>query len=252
MGRLITRRKLMTGVALTAPFIISGCDRLTDAPAFRNLVLRQGERLSSRAQRFLGRDALAPEFTEAELSPFFRTNGTRRPDTEEYDQHESEGFANWRVRFGGLVNNPIEVSMADLRALPSRTQITRHDCVEGWSAIGKWKGAQLGQLLDAAQLQPDARFIVFRCADSLRRGPYYESIDLVDAFHPQTLLAYELNDEALPIGNGAPVRLRVERQLGYKQAKYITGIDAVASFDDIEGGGGGYWPDSGYDWYAGI
>jgi DMSO/TMAO reductase YedYZ molybdopterin-dependent catalytic subunit len=142
-----------------------------------------------------------------------------------------------------------------VRALPSRTQITRHDCVEGWSAIGKWKGARLSAVLDAAGLKPSARYIVFHCADPMEAdgtSPYYESIDLDDAFHEQTLLAYELNDKPLPIANGAPLRLRVERQLGYKHAKYVMRLEAVESFAAIHGGGGGYWEDQGYQWYAGI
>ena len=139
-------------------------------------------------------------------------------------------------------------------AMPKRTQITRHDCVEGWSAIGKWTGVPLKLLLDAAGLKSSARYIVFHCADKMSNGAmYYESIDLVDAMHPQTMLAWALNDSILPIGNGAPLRLRVERQLGYKQAKYIQRVEAVASLDQVYGGKGGYWEDgAGYEWYAGI
>jgi DMSO/TMAO reductase YedYZ molybdopterin-dependent catalytic subunit len=148
----------------------------------------------------------------------------------------------------------LALSLAELRALPARTQITRHDCVEGWSAIGQWTGVPLGSVLAQAQLAPEVRFIVLFCADELERGDggYYESIDLMDAFHPQTLLAYELNGRPLPVANGAPLRLRVERQLGYKQAKYLMRIEAVARLDGIGGGKGGYWEDRGYEWYAGI
>ena len=158
----------------------------------------------------------------------------------------------------GLVERPLSLSLANLRAQPSRTQITRHDCVEGWSAIGKWKGARLGPLLDQAKLKTTARYIVFHCADTLDpdtldgSGQYYESIDLVDAYHPQTLLAYDLNDKPLPVANGAPLRLRVERQLGYKQAKYVMRLEAVEDFAHIARGKGGFWEDRGYEWYAGI
>ena len=124
--------------------------------------------------------------------------------------------------------------------------------MEGWSAIGEWTGPQLSQILDAAGVQPEANFIVFRCADNLNGADYYESCDMDDAFHPQTIIAHELNGEPLPVRNGAPLRLRIERQLGYKHAKYLTGIEAVASLDDIGGGSGGYWEDRGYQWYAGI
>jgi DMSO/TMAO reductase YedYZ molybdopterin-dependent catalytic subunit len=143
--------------------------------------------------------------------------------------------------------------LAQLRGLPQRSQITRHDCVEGWSAIGGWTGPQLGPLLRHAGLLPQAKYIVFHCADDFGSSKYYESIDLVDAFHPQTILAHALNGQPLPIANGAPIRLRVERQLGYKHAKYVMRIQAVASLAGIGAGKGGYWEDSGdYAWYAGI
>ena len=124
--------------------------------------------------------------------------------------------------------------------------------MEGWSAIGQWTGPQLSALLERAALKPEARFIVFRCADDFKGNPYYESVDLVDALHPQTIVAHALNGEPLPVRNGAPLRVRIERQLGYKSAKYLTAIEAVASLEGIEGGKGGYWEDRGYHWYAGA
>jgi DMSO/TMAO reductase YedYZ molybdopterin-dependent catalytic subunit len=137
--------------------------------------------------------------------------------------------------------------------MPVRTQITRHDCVEGWSAIGQWHGVPLKLLLDAVRLRPDARYIVFHCADRFGDVPYYESIDLIDAFHPQTIIAWGMNGDLLPVPNGAPLRLRVERQLGYKHAKYIERIEAVPNLAGLYGGRGGYWEDShDYEWYAGI
>ena len=141
--------------------------------------------------------------------------------------------------------------------MPGRTQITRHDCVEGWSSIAKWTGARLGPLVDQAGLKPQARYLVFHCFDTLDgpmdgKGRYYESIDLIDAYHPQTILAYAMNDRALPVAHGAPLRLRVERQLGYKQAKYIMRIEAVADYAHLHQGAGGFWEDRGYEWYAGI
>jgi DMSO/TMAO reductase YedYZ molybdopterin-dependent catalytic subunit len=152
------------------------------------------------------------------------------------------------------VERPRAYSLAELRALPARTQITRHDCVEGWSAIAKWKGARLSALLEEARPQPAARFVVFHCYDTMDPSGdrYYESIDFEDAFHPQTLLAYEWNNQPLPIPYGAPLRLRVERQLGYKMAKYIRRVELVADLERIRGGKGGYWEDRGYEWYAGI
>ena len=145
------------------------------------------------------------------------------------------------------------IPLADLRALPARTQTTRHDCVEGWSAIGKWAGVPLAEVLKRAGLKPSARYIVFHCADRYGAETYYESVDLIDAFHPQTIIAHMLNGEPLPVKNGAPLRMRIERQLGYKHAKYTNGIEAVANLGAIRGGKGGYWEDTtGYQWYAGI
>ena len=148
---------------------------------------------------------------------------------------------------------PLSLSLDRIMGLPQRTQITRHDCVEGWSAIGRWTGVPLSILLDGAGLREQARFLVFHCMDRFGAWPYYESIDLIDAFHPQTLLAFGLNGRFLPIANGAPLRLRVERQLGYKHAKYLARIEAVASLAGTHRGAGGYWEDSSdYEWYAGI
>jgi DMSO/TMAO reductase YedYZ molybdopterin-dependent catalytic subunit len=162
-------------------------------------------------------------------------------------------FVDWRVTIGGLVVKPTRFSLADLRAMPSRTQITRHDCVEGWSAIGKWTGVPLGDLMHHVQPSPDARYAVFHCADIDDQGiAYYESMALEDLYHPQTILAYDLNGKALDVPHGAPARLRFERQLGYKHAKYVMEIELVSSLAGIGGGKGGYWEDQGYEWYAGI
>jgi len=198
---------------------------------------------------------MAQEFSPADLSPTFRSNGTRDPDTDAYNALAATNFEGYTLKVGGLVDVPGEYSLAALRALPSRTQITRHDCVEGWSAIGKWQGARLSAVLNAAKPKANARYVVFHCADPMASDGtdfYYESIDLDDAMHEQTILAYTLNDKALPIENGAPLRLRVERQLGYKHAKYVTAIALVDSFGNVGGGKGGYWEDNGYQWYAGI
>ena len=131
--------------------------------------------------------------------------------------------------------------MAELKDLPSRTQITRHDCVEGWSCIGKWKGVPLAALLELVGPRRTARYVMFYCADAMNLSgdKYYESIDLDGASHAQTILAYEMNGQALPIAHGAPLRLRDERQLGYKMAKYIMRIELVADFTGIGDGKGG-------------
>jgi DMSO/TMAO reductase YedYZ molybdopterin-dependent catalytic subunit len=251
MSRLLTRRGVLTGIGYSV--IAGGTAGLAFSPAFRDLILGTGEKLAYQSHRLIGRNALAPEFTEAEMSPVFRTNGNTMPASGDYQAHVASGFANWQLQVDGLVAAPKTFSLATLRAMPARTQITRHDCVEGWSAIGKWTGVPLSTLLSQVTLLPAARYLVLHCADDFGGQKYYESIDLVDAFHPQTILAHAMNDQALTVGHGAPLRLRVERQLGYKQAKYVMRVEAVASLDGIGLGKGGYWEDQiGYDWYAGI
>ncbi|MGH6955552.1 MAG: molybdopterin-dependent oxidoreductase, partial [Caulobacteraceae bacterium] len=153
---------------------------------------------------------------------------------------------------GGLVNQPASLSLADLRALPARSQITRHDCVEGWSCIGEWTGARMGPLMAMAGLKPEAKHIVLYCADTLDGAKYYETLDRFDVDHPQTILAYGMNGAPLTVAHGAPLRLRAERYLGYKQAKYVMRLTAVDRFDNIAGGNGGYWEDRGYQRYGGI
>lgn len=252
--RSLHRRGWLGGLGASfAGLWLAACDRISMSD--RGMaVLDSAEKLTLRAQRLVvDRHALAQEFSPALVSANFRPNGSTDPDDPAYRAHAAAGFADWKLVVDGLVERPLTLSLAELRAQPARTQITRHDCVEGWSDIAKWTGARLGPLLDRAGLKPDARYIVFHCADSLDgETKYYESIDLIDAYHPQTLLAYDMNDAPLPIANGAPVRLRVERQLGYKHAKYVMRVEAVASFAKLEGGQGGYWPDRGYEWYAGI
>lgn len=250
---ILSRRRLIgIGAAGAGGLLLGGCDRLNESATFRG-VLGGATGLNQRAHRFLMGDALAREFTEAELSPVFKANGSLSVADPAYRRHLAQQFGGWALQVGGLVRQPLVLPLSALKALPQRTQITRHDCVEGWSAIGKWQGPQLGHVLAAAGLLPNARYVVFHCADVLEGAPYYESIDLVDAFHPQTILAWRMNDAPLSEAHGAPIRLRVERQLGYKQAKYVMRIELRASLAGLYGGGGGHWEDArGYQWYAGI
>ncbi|MGJ4953540.1 molybdopterin-dependent oxidoreductase [Bradyrhizobium sp. HKCCYLS20291] len=258
MTRHVSRRQFLAGLAYgSAAASLAGCDRLTQS-AEVDAMLRIAERWTMTSQRLLlSHQPLAREFAESDLSPTFRANGTQMPDSEEYSQLLDGGFAGWRLQVDGLVQRPLRLSLAELKRFPPRTQITRHDCVEGWSAIGKWEGVALRHVLDVAGLLPDARYVVFHCADELERsldgsGRYYESIDLLDALHPQTILAYGMNGTDLPVAHGAPLRLRVERQLGYKHAKYLMRIEVVATISHLWGGKGGFWEDRGYEWYAGI
>jgi DMSO/TMAO reductase YedYZ molybdopterin-dependent catalytic subunit len=291
--RLDRRALLKRSAAAAGASLLAGCDRLSNARWFRR-TLETGEDANLFVQRLLlSPSKLAPEYSEAEISPWFKPNGSTDPGDKSYKAMAKKNFADWQLEIGGLVDNPAKYSLADLRAMPARTQITRHDCVEGWSCIGKWTGVPLSELLQKAGLKPQARYIVFHCADvmegagssddddeeedskpegrSASKGEvtaknddggddqpqahpvyYYESIDLEDAFHAQTILAYEMNGAPLPIPHGAPLRLRVERALGYKMAKYVMRIEAVERYDKFGSGKGGYWEDRGYDWYAGI
>jgi DMSO/TMAO reductase YedYZ molybdopterin-dependent catalytic subunit len=251
---ILPRRRFLQGAMLGAGgFALAGCDAITDNDAVLDVV-RQADRLTYGAQRSLvDRQALAREFSPEQMSRTFRANGSTSIDTPDYQRHMAERFANWQLRVDGLVAKPLSLSMAQIMAMPAREQITRHDCVEGWSAIGKWRGAPLALILKAAGLSARARYLVFHCADTLDGRLYYESIDLVDAFHPQTILAWSMNGAMLPVAHGAPLRLRVERLLGYKHAKYVQRIEAVESFANIHQGKGGYWEDvSAYEWYGGI
>jgi DMSO/TMAO reductase YedYZ molybdopterin-dependent catalytic subunit len=255
------RRDLLRAFAAIGGLALSGCDRVAGAPRFRS-ALNAASSLTYKVQRLLiGARRLAPEYSEADISPAFRPNGSIDPQDEDYLKLFGNHFTDWRLKVHGLVERELSLSLAQLRALPTRTQITRHDCVEGWSCIAKWTGVPLAELLWRAGVRPEARFAVFHCADTLDDGSesvdpenilYYESIDLIDAAHPQTIVAYDMNGAPLTVRHGAPLRLRVERQLGYKMAKYIMRIELVQSLSGLHGGQGGYWEDRGYEWYAGI
>lgn len=254
---MIDRRKLLLGSAALA---LSGC-KVFDSASGSDSTLRRlfasHEGLTRSTQRALISDRLAPEFTEADIRQGQRPNGSTDPVDATYRQMAQSGFQDYRLTVTGLVETPQTLSLADLTALPSRTQITRHDCVEGWSCIAKWQGVPLGTILNTAKPKLTARYAVFHCFDAIERGLsgevfYYESIDLIDAFHPQTILAYAMNGAPLPVANGAPLRLRVERQLGYKMAKYVHTIELTDSLAALGFGRGSYWADRGYEWYAGI
>jgi DMSO/TMAO reductase YedYZ molybdopterin-dependent catalytic subunit len=250
------RRSLLRGgLALGAGGALAGCDALShDDTAVQ--VLRSAETLSNVVHRALGRRAMAQEFTRADIAPTFRANGTTMPAGQAYAAMVANGFADWRLKVDGMVGQPLELSMPQLQAMPARTQITRHDCVEGWSCIGQWKGVRLSHLLRLARPRPEARFVLFHCLDRMEEDDqdsmYYESVDLDDAYHEQTILAWELNGKPVPVENGAPLRARIERQLGYKQPKFLHRVELVAGFADRGGGRGGYWEDQGYNWYGGI
>jgi DMSO/TMAO reductase YedYZ molybdopterin-dependent catalytic subunit len=247
------RRLLQAAIAGTGASLLAGCDALSNNPRFVD-ALSIAEPLNQRLQRALTGNRLAIEYPESMISPVFRPNGSIDPRTPEYLALKAGNFSNYRLQVAGLVERPQEFSLDALRAMPARTQITRHDCVEGWSVIGKWSGVPLSRLIDLAGVKPGARYVVFHCFDDLTGdgSRYYESIDLADAYHPQTILAHSLNGSPIPVSNGAPVRMRIERKLGYKQPKYVKLIELVDGYGRLAAGKGGYWEDQGYDWYGGI
>jgi DMSO/TMAO reductase YedYZ molybdopterin-dependent catalytic subunit len=261
-GFSLTRRSFLTGAALGASAIgLSGCDAFDGALQVGSGVrtaLERANDLTYRVQRLLGGGhTMAQEFTEADIRQPQRPNGVTAPQDAEYLALQAGDFRDWRLKITGLVERPLELSREQLMAMPSRTQITRHDCVEGWSCIAKWTGVPLSLVLDEARVKPQARYAMFYCMDTIERSlagsvRYFGSIDLVDARHPQTILAYAMNGRPLPVSNGAPLRVRVERQLGYKMPKYIREIALIDSFSSVGFGKGGYWEDRGYDWYGGI
>ena len=185
----LSRRRFLIGSSVAATGLLTGCDALVENASVNN-ILQKAEALTMGSQRLLqAHEPLAREFTESDLSPIFKANGTQMPDSEDYARLMEGNFADWRLVVNGMVRTPLSLSLADLKAMPSRTQITRHDCVEGWSAIGKWTGVPLGLVLQKAGLAPGARYAVFYCADEYEKsldgsGQYYESVDLIDAFHP--------------------------------------------------------------------
>jgi DMSO/TMAO reductase YedYZ molybdopterin-dependent catalytic subunit len=254
---MMNRRNLLLGAAALS---LSGCkilDSVSKGDSSLRALFASTEGLTMGAQRLLAGDALAPEFSEADIRQGQRPNGSTDPTGAEYLALKAGGFRDYRLQVTGLVETPLSLTFAEITALPSRTQITRHDCVEGWSCIAKWTGVPLGLVLDLARPKLTARYALFHCYDAIEKSLsgevfYYETLDLREAYHPQSILAYGMNGAPLPVANGAPLRLRAERNLGYKMAKYIHTIELIDSFAMLAGGKGSYWADRGYSWYAGI
>ncbi|WP_131196992.1 molybdopterin-dependent oxidoreductase [Lichenihabitans psoromatis] len=254
-----TRRTILTrGAAAIAALGLAGCEKITDNPFARQVLDGVGGLNRTAQEAILGSEQLAPEYEFSDVSTMFYANGSTDPDDEHYKAMAAKSFVAYKLVVDGLVERPLELTLAELRAMPARTQITRHDCVEGWSCIGQWTGTPLQGVLDRAGVKATARYVVFYCFDTMDDGdpsgptPFYGSVDLLAARHPQTILAYDMGGKPLEVKYGAPLRLRVERQLGYKMTKYIKRIQLMEDFKDIGQGKGGYWEDSGYQWYAGI
>jgi DMSO/TMAO reductase YedYZ molybdopterin-dependent catalytic subunit len=248
-NQTMTRRAAITaGVASLGAVVFARYPR--ELPPTYGHILRMGDAVTYAAQRaLLPRQSLAREYTRADITSFPAIGttdpGARRTELgQEYKKLQADGFKDWKLEVEGSVKNPQTFSLAELKELPSRTQITRHACEEGWSAIGEWTGVQLRHVLEAVELKPSARFVVYTSYDD-----WVDSIDLLDAFHPQTILAYGMNGRDLPIPHGAPVRLRLETQLGAKSLKFLNRLTVVDEFDD---GGPIGAIQNGWAWYMGI
>jgi DMSO/TMAO reductase YedYZ molybdopterin-dependent catalytic subunit len=250
---ITSRRTFITGLASAGGLLLTGCSR--ELPPTYGNVLRMGDVLTYKAQRLLlPTQSLAKEYDRREISSIVAIGTTDPADPRQsafnatngalYERLRSDGFSDWRLSIEGRVARPGTYSLADLKRFPPRTQITKHTCEEGWSAIAEWTGVPLRRVLEAAGMLPSARFVNFYAFDDIAEG-----IDMFDALHPQTILAYGMNGRDLPISHGAPVRLRVETQLGYKSTKYIRRIVVKDEFDDL-----GKLGDlqNGWSWYAGI
>jgi DMSO/TMAO reductase YedYZ molybdopterin-dependent catalytic subunit len=243
-NQLITRRKAIITLTSLSALLLPGCSKKLP-PTYGN-ILRMGDALTYAAHRtLLPGQSLVKEYRQSDISSFPATGTTNPGDpltpsySEAYGRLNSNAFADWRLSVEGKVTRPGLYSLDDLRKFPPRTQITRHTCEEGWTAIGEWTGVPLSRVLDKAGILPSARFVNFYAYDG-----YVESIDMLDAFHPQTILAYGMNGQDLSVAHGAPVRLRVETQIGYKSVKFLQRIVVTNEFVDMG--------DSGWAWYVGI
>jgi DMSO/TMAO reductase YedYZ molybdopterin-dependent catalytic subunit len=244
--RISRRTLLATGAsALAGGWLSAGCSGA--AQPLSGTFLGLGDALTYAAHRtLLPQQALAREFSRDRISPL-PENGTTNPEDENYQRLLRGKFEDWRLPISGLVAQPTAMSLDDLKRFPARTQITQHTCEEGWSAIAEWTGVQLSRVIEAVGIKPAARYIVFHTVDG-----WWDSLDMSDALHPQTILTYGMNGRELPVPHGAPIRLRVERQLGYKSLKFLKTMTITDRLDNVEDGTGAVGVADGYSWYSGI
>lgn len=245
------KRKVFIATSLSAA--LSACSaigtKLNDNRGFHN-VLTGAESVN---ERVIGTHGRARLYTAADISADFPINSLDTPGSSRYMRLIADGYRSYSVAVGGAVEHPLRLSLAHLQHMMNVTQITRHDCVEGWSVVARWQGVRLADVLAMARPRRSARYVVFHTFDVDANGtPYYESLSLEQAAHPQTLLALRQNGKPITAERGAPVRLTVPTQLGYKSAKWVASIEVRDSMNELYGGKGGYWEDQGYEWYAGI
>jgi DMSO/TMAO reductase YedYZ molybdopterin-dependent catalytic subunit len=206
-----------------------------------------GETLNYASQRLLTKHSLAREFPKSEISKIPVANEIA-PFNDAFKRLQAGGFVDWRLAVSGMVARPASFSLAQLKSYPSRSQITQLACEEGWSYIAEWIGVPLSHVLEVVGIEPQAKYVVYSSIDP----DWWDSIDMADAFHPQTFLAYGMNGGELSVGNGGPLRMRVPRQLGYKSVKFITHLTVTDSLKAFGKGLGSASPEAGYAWYAGI
>jgi DMSO/TMAO reductase YedYZ molybdopterin-dependent catalytic subunit len=252
MSNLSRRKLITTGLAATAGAsglaVATGlAHRYGLIPPDHGGIYGLGETLTYSAQRLLTRHSLAREFPRSLISKTPFPNG-KPPQDEAFQRLQAGAFADWRLAIDGMVARPASFSLAELKSYPSRSQITHLACEEGWSFIAEWAGVPLIQVLTAVGILPEAKYVVY---SSIQRG-WWDSVDMADALHPQTLVTYGMNGGDLPVGHGGPLRLRVPRQLGYKSLKYITRLTVTDSLKGFGQGLGSAAPEAGYSWYAGI
>jgi DMSO/TMAO reductase YedYZ molybdopterin-dependent catalytic subunit len=249
----ISRRKLITrGIAAAAGASgLAAAARIAEryglVPPDHRGLYGLGETLTYASQRILTRHSLAREFSRGQISKPPFANAVAPPN-DDFKRLQAGGFADWRLAVDGAVAHPLSLSLSDLKTLPVRSQITELACEEGWSYIAEWIGTPLSGVLNAAGILPQARYVIYRSFDH----EWWESIDMADALHPQTLVAYAMNDGDLPVKFGGPLRLRVPRQLGYKSVKYISRLTVTDTVKPFGKGLGSAAPEAGYSWYAGI
>lgn len=249
----ISRRKfLTTGLAATAGVAgLAAADRLAHRygliPPDGGGIYGPGETLTYAAQRLLASHAPARQFPRSMISKTPFANAVA-PQSDAFKQLQAGGFADWKLSVDGMVARPTEFSLADLKSLPVRSQITEVACEEGWSYIAEWIGTPLEGVLHEVGVMPQTRYIAYFSI----YPDWWDSLDMGEALHPETLLTLGMNDGDLPVSFGGPLRLRVPRQLGYKSVKYITRLTATDSMKKFGKGLGSVEPEYGYAWYAGI
>jgi hypothetical protein len=250
-SRALSRRKFLSGASLSSALLLGGCDASRYLPpAPRDNFVGIGERLNMSVHRMLmAHQPLVREYGWQDISEDFPVPGTSNPEEEGYQRLLRGRFEAYRLPITGLVNRPTTLTLEDIKRIPPRSQITLHRCEMGWSAIAQWTGAPLARVLEAAGgVKSGARYVLFECFDS----HWYDSVDLFDAYHPQTILAYGMNGRSLPVKHGAPLRLRVERHCGWRNTKFIRSIQVLESLSHIRGGKGSFAADENWQWYGGV